>query len=371
MSAASLLPPFAVSFAVAAATTPLIGAIARAWGVVDQPNERKVNRRPNIPLLGGLAIGIGFLCGLAWIVIFMGPDVLHPERLRGFVLGGLIMLAVGLVDDRYGLPPHAKLGGQLLATFTAIGFGFQIDHLTDPMSGRSWPLVTPAAWLASALWIVGVTNAINLLDGLDGLATGVGVIIGTTLTFICLQSGQMPGALFGVVLVGGMLGFLPWNFNPARIFLGDTGALFIGFGLSLLALEGYQQISITGERQVSVLTFVVPVLALAVPIIDTSLSVLRRLRRRTNIFSADRQHMHHRLMQAAGSQRAAVLSIYFLTACFCLIAVSFTQLSGYTALLFLTIVIAATMRLTRNRGWFEVAESTPPPVEPRTEGKSR
>jgi UDP-GlcNAc:undecaprenyl-phosphate GlcNAc-1-phosphate transferase len=184
------------------------------------------------------------------------------------------------------------------------------------------------------------------MDGLDGLAAGLGAIIGTTLTWICWEAGQPVGVLAGVAFVGAVLGFLPYNFPPARIFLGDTGALFIGFNLSLLALEGY--------RKLSVLTFVVPLLALAVPLMDTMLSIYRRIRRRASILSPDRQHMHHRLLDSAGSHRGAILSIYFLTVCFCVIAVSFTNLEGWLALVFLMLVIVLTLRMLRNLGFFDV-----------------
>jgi len=159
---------------------------------------------------------------------------------------------------------------------------------------------------------------------------------------------QFAGVFIGMAFLGALLGFLPYNFPPARIFLGDTGALFIGFNLSLLSLEGY--------RKVSVLTFVVPLLALAVPLLDTALSIYRRLRRGGPIMAPDRQHMHHRLLDSEGSHRSAVLSIWFLTACFCVIAVSFTNLEGTAALIFLALVLVLTLRLLRNLGFFEIHE---------------
>jgi UDP-GlcNAc:undecaprenyl-phosphate GlcNAc-1-phosphate transferase len=195
---------------------------------------------------------------------------------------------------------------------------------------------------------VGVTNAMNLIDGLDGLCTGVAVIIAATLTYVSWQGGLESGVIVGAALLGALLGFLPFNFPPARIFMGDTGALFIGYCLALLALEGYQK--------VTVLTFLVPLLALAVPILDTLLSILRRVVRRVNPLAADRMHMHHRLLDAEGSDRAAVLSIYFLTGCFCVIAVSFTRLEGWAALLFLAAVAFLTLRLLRNLGFFDTGD---------------
>ena len=152
--------------------------------------------------------------------------------------------------------------------------------------------------------------------------------------------------MLGIVLAGSLLGFLPFNFPPARIFLGDTGALFIGYALSLVALEGY----LGGYRKASLMAFLVPMLALAVPLLDTLLSIVRRARAGQKIFSADRQHMHHRLLESEGSDRAAVLALYFLTACFCVIAVSFTKLEGYAAFVFLAAVVVLTVRLMRNLG---------------------
>jgi UDP-GlcNAc:undecaprenyl-phosphate GlcNAc-1-phosphate transferase len=332
------------SVAVAALATPLISRLATALQVIDRPNERKVNRRENIPLMGGVAVALGSFTGLAaGIVLQSGLRV--ENHIEGYLLGGVLLLGIGAFDDRFALQARPKLLAQVAAAAIAILYGFRIDHITDPFA-RQISLPVWMSWVATTLWIVGVTNALNLIDGLDGLATGVAAIIGATLTIICWQIGQPLGVLLGCTFVGSLLGFLPWNFSPAKIVLGDTGALFIGYTLALLALEGY--------AKASLLTFIVPLLALAVPIMDTALSIVRRIRRRAHPFAADRQHMHHRLLESEGSQRAAVLSIYFLTGCFCVIALSFTKLEGYAAILFLLAVIALTWRLLRNLGFFEV-----------------
>lgn len=339
---------FGLALGVTAVATPMVARVARALDAIDRPDERKVNRRPDIPLLGGVAVASGFFVALAAAISIVGEEVPFKGHVEAYLLGGALLLGVGAWDDRFGLKAVAKLAMQLAAAAIAIGFGLRIDHLTDPFSLTVWSFPTWMVWIVTTVWIVGVTNAINLIDGLDGLATGVSAIIGVTLTYIAWQSGATAGAIVGVAYTGALLGFLPFNFSPARIFLGDTGALFIGFVLSLIALESYQK--------VTVLTFIVPILALAVPIIDTGLSVLRRMRRRAPIFSPDRLHIHHRLLQSEGSQRNAVLSIYFLTACFCVIAVSFTRLEGYAAILFLVAVVLLTLRLLRNLGFFEIEE---------------
>jgi UDP-GlcNAc:undecaprenyl-phosphate/decaprenyl-phosphate GlcNAc-1-phosphate transferase len=344
-----LIAPFVVAAAVAAATTPIAGRIAHALGAIDKPNERKVSLRQNIPLLGGIAVALGFFMGIATAMLQNAGHHESHGHIEGQLLGSLILLGLGVMDDRQALSARTKLPFQIVAAAVAIFYGFRIDHLTDPVSLNVWWFPEPLVWLVTALWIVGITNALNLMDGLDGLTAGIGAIIGLTLTYIAWQADQAMGVLVGMAFLGSVLGFLPWNFPPARIFLGDTGALFIGFNLSLLALEGY--------RKLSLLTFVVPLLALAVPLMDTALSIYRRLRRGGPIMAPDRQHMHHRLLDSEGSHRPAVLSIWFLTACFCVIAVSFTNLEGTAALVFLALVIALTLRLLRNLGFFEIHEA--------------
>jgi len=335
--------PLLVGTGVAAAVTPLVARLARRTQIVDRPNARNVSQRGNLPLLGGLAVAAGFSLALA-LAIFLGDVEPNSQRLLGLSIGAAFMLAVGVYDDRNGLSALPKATLCAIGAVIAIGSGFQIEYITDPVSLTSVWLPSWLSWVITLFWIVGITNSINLVDGLDGLATGVGIIIGATLTVIAWQAGQIFGVFIGIALVSGLLGFLPYNFSPARIFLGDTGSLFTGYLLSLLALEGY--------RQVTLLTFVVPLLALAVPILDTFLSIFRRLRNGTSIFSPDRQHMHHRLLATEGSHRNAVLQFYILTAAFCLIAVSFTKLQGFAAAGFLAAVVLLTIRLLRNLGLF-------------------
>jgi UDP-GlcNAc:undecaprenyl-phosphate GlcNAc-1-phosphate transferase len=349
---ASLALALLAAAGVAVAATPTVARLARALQIVDRPDARKVNLRPDIPLLGGIAVAMGFFVGLSLVVIWTGEEVRYLDHMEALLIGGIALLGIGVWDDRFALSAWPKFGVQFAAAGVAIFYGFRIDHFTDPIDHTQIMLPTWLMIVLTTLWIVGITNAMNLIDGLDGLCTGVGAIIGATLTIVCWQGGHVVGVYFGAALVGALVGFLPFNFSPARIFLGDTGALFIGYVLSLLALEGY--------RSLSVLTFLVPLLALAVPLLDTSLSVVRRLRRRANPFGADRAHMHHRLLDFQGSQRGAVLSIYFLTACFCVIALSFTELRGYASLIVVAVVVLLTVRLLRNLGFFDVEPAEAP-----------
>jgi UDP-GlcNAc:undecaprenyl-phosphate GlcNAc-1-phosphate transferase len=374
VEALDIVTPLVVAAGASALATPLVGRLAVALRVVDLPDPRKVNVRPNIPLMGGVAIAIGCAAGLMAALAMGLTTVEDARKLGGFFLGGVLLLALGAYDDRFGLDAKVKLVFQVLAASIAFGFGFRFDFITEPFSHLTYELPVTLAFVATILWIVAVTNAMNLMDGLDGLATGLGAIIATTLTIICWESGQFLGVLLGVTLVGAQLGFLPFNFPPGRIFLGDTGAYFIGYAIAVVGLSGY--------RKSALLTFIVPLMALAVPFLDTALSVLRRFRDRQRIMGADAMHMHHHLLKVSGgSQREAVLSLYFLTSCFCIIAVAFRSVQGYWAIALLVAVIVLTIRLLWNLGLLAPhttsqtgadvaateAEPPPAPVEPAQE----
>jgi UDP-GlcNAc:undecaprenyl-phosphate GlcNAc-1-phosphate transferase len=343
-------PLLVIALLIAASTsallTPLVARVARRYGFVDRPAERKVNKRGDIPVLGGLAVAGGCAAGLVSFVVLFPDYTFETTRLMGFIVGSLILMVAGILDDRIELDAWHKFPVQIFAAGVAIYCGFGIQYFTNPFTSVTTELSPWLMWPLSLVWIVAVTNAMNLIDGLDGLSTGLGAIISATLIVICWQADQMTGVVIGIALLGGLLGFLPFNFPPARIFLGDTGALFIGYALALLSVQGY--------RKAALLTFVVPLLALAVPLLDTALSVVRRIRLGRGIFSADRMHMHHRLLAREGSQRRAVLWLYFQTVCFSIIAVAFAQLKGYSAFIFLAAVVILTARLLRNLGLFSV-----------------
>ncbi len=346
MEATQFIAPLLLAAAAAALSTPLVARLALRLGVVDQPGERKVSERLNIPLLGGVAVAIGCTFGLVAIEVLIGIDSEVVPKLIGFGIGSVMLIAIGAWDDRFYLGAWQKIPVQVLAACVAIYSGFRVEFVTDPFTLTTYTIPAVIGWAISLFWIVGVTNAMNLIDGLDGLSSGIGAIIAATMVVICFQADQIAGVVLGVAMLGALLGYLPFNFPPARIFLGDAGALFIGFALSLLSLQGY--------RKAALMTFIVPLLALAVPLLDTMLSVVRRLRMGKGIFDADRMHMHHRLLAKEGSQRRAVLWLYFQTACFSIIAISFAQLEGYSAFAFLAAVFVLTVRLLRNLGLFSI-----------------
>jgi UDP-GlcNAc:undecaprenyl-phosphate GlcNAc-1-phosphate transferase len=339
---------------VAAISTPFVSRFAIYIGAVDRPNERKISHRAVMPLMGGFAVGIG--CASALVAAYlMDIPAARSQQVLGFAGGAGILLLVGAWDDRFTMPASTKFLFQIGAAAIAIQAGFRVDYFSAPFTGETFSVPPWILWPVSLLWIVGVTNAMNLIDGLDGLSTGLGAIIAATLTVICWQAGQWLGVVIGLAIFGALIGYLPFNFPPARIFLGDTGSLLIGFTLSLLALEGY--------RKTAFLAFIVPILALAIPLLDTALSIIRRLRSGSGVFSADTLHMHHRLLRREGSHKSAVLMLYFLTSCFCMIAVSFSQIDGWLAFVYLAAVVAVTVRLLRNLDAFSLEVQSGAPAD--------
>jgi UDP-GlcNAc:undecaprenyl-phosphate/decaprenyl-phosphate GlcNAc-1-phosphate transferase len=278
-------------------------AIARAW--LDRPTEaRKVHVCPT-PRIGGLAIAIAFFVPvvgvLAWQRGWSSSEPQQLDQLVGLLGGAAFLTLVGLVDDLQGLSPWSKLAAQVGAAAFAQWHGLEIQSISNPFGA---PL--ELHWLAvpvTTLWIVGITNAINLIDGLDGLAAGTGLFAVVTLFVIAAVGGNGLVALLAAALAGALLGFLRHNFNPASIFMGDSGSLFLGYALATTAIWG----STKGSMVVSLL---IPLLCLGLPIADATLAVVRRFIRGVPIFSADREHIHHRLLARGLSHRESVLTLY-------------------------------------------------------------
>jgi UDP-GlcNAc:undecaprenyl-phosphate/decaprenyl-phosphate GlcNAc-1-phosphate transferase len=287
-----------IAFVIVVLLTPAVGGMARLLGVVDQPDARRLNKRP-IPRLGGLAIFLGILVpSLAF---------LHLDgEMRGIVLGAAVACVVGAIDDFRGLDPLPKLGGQVAAAAIPCAFGVWVDHFTFPFLG----VVDLPAWVGMPLtivWIVAVMNMVNFLDGLDGLAAGVCAIAGLTFASLALSLGKIDAAVLSAVVAGACIGFLRHNFFPARVFMGDSGALVLGFTLATVSVAGLL-------KTASTVVLFLPLLVLAVPIIDTSFVVAKRIKYRRPISSPDRSHLHHRFMRIGFGQRRAALTMWAWTA---------------------------------------------------------
>ena len=306
----SLILIFSISLAVTVVSTPWIRRVAIGTGFVDAPAARKLHNAPT-PLLGGLAIFAGVL-----VAMLLGFWEAVPAQIVGAVLGGTLVALIGLVDDRRQVSPTLRLLVQFAAFVVLVFFGIQV-RLPVP----SW-----LNYLLTFLWLVGIINAINLLDNMDGLSAGVGAVAAAFMTLTAAMNGQfLVSALAGAIL-GACLGFLRYNFKPAQIFMGDAGAYFLGFWLAVLGIQ------LRFPDNVNFVTWMVPVLILGLPIFDTTLVVFSRLRRGVHPFTGGKDHLSHRLVDLGLTQREAVLVLYLIAGAFGMVALFVTQatvLEGY------------------------------------------
>lgn len=314
---------FVVALFLALALTPAVRRLALAVGALDRPGERSIHCHP-VPFLGGLAIFLAFAAAASYSVSASG---LHDSSLTGILAGGAFILLFGVLDDYYAFSPKVKLLGQVVAALILVAFGVRIDLVTNPFGDG---LLQLGGWTIplTILWVIAVINVINLIDGLDGLAAGISFLAAVTLSVSAWQL-QQPATtavamLMAAALAGSVLGFLPYNFHPARIFMGDGGSMFIGFALAAVSVEG-------SLKSPAAMTLAVPVLALGLPILDTLLAVLRRWRQRRPIGQADREHFHHRLLQLGLSQREAAVVMYLISGWLGISALTITSVHTWLA----------------------------------------
>ncbi|MGG6312632.1 glycosyltransferase family 4 protein [Paenibacillus macerans] len=315
---------FIVSLGLALGLTPLVKKFAFKVGAVDVPNARKVHTRI-MPRLGGLGIFLSFVIALFLLLPFL-PDIFTVREvnfIKAFLVGGTITVLLGALDDRFDLPAKLKFVIQI-ATACVVVFVFDIRIEFANIPFHTYASVED--WIAipfTILWIVGVTNAINLIDGLDGLAAGVSAIAIGTIAVMAFLMGNVMVALLCLLLLGSIIGFLYFNFHPAKIFMGDSGALFLGFCLALLSLLGFKQIAIV--------SFLTPLILIGVPLSDTMFAIVRRWMQKKPIFSPDKGHLHHCLRELGFSHRQTVLIIYGIAAFFGVLAVIQSSAALYNA----------------------------------------
>ncbi len=285
--------------------TPIVRALAVSSGALDQPGPRRIHREP-VPTLGGLAMAAAVL-GVAWAACLLpGPVAsLGLRPLLGLTLASLPVLALGMIDDLRHLAPPVKLAAQAAAALILVLFGYGIPVLSNPFGGpiHSGPLNAPL----TVAWVLLVANAINLIDGLDGLAAGTVFIASMTLWWVGRSHGDLYVMFLAAVLAGSTLGFLRHNFPPARIFMGDTGSQFLGLVLAAASL-------IENRKGTVTITLLFPLVAMGVPILDSALAFARRLVNRQPVFRGDAEHIHHRLLRIGLSPRRALLVLWYLCA---------------------------------------------------------
>lgn len=334
MDIKSLIFCFSVAFAISLAATPLVKNVAYQIGAVDVPkDERRVHKHP-IPRLGGLAIFYGFLISL---LCYANPI---DEQTRGIIIGSLVIVGVSIIDDVKQLRALIKLAAQILAALIAVFHNIRINAISVPTffveSGvlQLGYLTVPI----TVIWIVAITNAVNLIDGLDGLAVGVSSIASFSLFFIAILGGEQNVAIISAALAGGCLGFLPYNFNPAKIFMGDTGSQFLGYMLSVICIQGL-------FKGYAIISFIVPFLILALPIFDTVFAIIRRAWNHQPIMGADRGHLHHRLLDNGFTQKETVAILYVIATVMGISAVLLLEKGSYTAALLLIVAVATAFGL--------------------------
>ena len=361
----------AVALIVALVTTPVVMNLAHRVGAMDIPKDNRRMHDHPIPRMGGLAIALGFLLSALLFVPI-------TEQMRGMLLGSIIILVLGIFDDIYSLKAWFKFIVQIVAAVVAVATGSIIDCVSNPnifSANLYWEL----GWLAypvTVIWIVAITNAVNLIDGLDGLACGVSTISSMTLLVIALLVSEGPTAVLMGALAGGCIGFLPYNLNPAKIFMGDTGSTFLGFMLGTVSVIGLFKLY-------AMISFIVPFIILGFPIFDTVSAFTRRILKGQNPMKADRSHTHHKLIDMGMNQKQAVATLYMVAGVLGLCAVMIVS-SGYVKVILSVAALIATActaaRIARyphnhhpaegakpNAGGGEKTDGTPP--EAPGEGK--
>lgn len=322
-----LLLAIIVAFVISFVITPVVKTFATKVGAVDIPGEaRRIHDHP-IPRMGGLAIFFGFLLS---VLLFV--DI--TKEVRGILLGSIIIVATGAIDDVVSLRAWIKFVIQIVAAVVAVLHGVVIHVMMNPNVFSEQEAIV-LGWLAvpiTILWIVGITNSVNLIDGLDGLAVGVSTISCITILVVALLVSEPNVALIVAALAGACIGFMPYNLNPAKIFMGDTGSLLLGYVLSTVSVLGL-------FKFYALVTFVVPVLALAVPLSDTLFAFCRRILHGQSPFKADRGHFHHKLMDLGLNQKQAVAILYAISAILGLAAVTLTT-NGTMRILLLLLALA-------------------------------
>lgn len=334
---------FLLAFITAYVITPYTIRFAKKVGALDIPKEsRKIHKKP-MPRLGGLAVIAGFAVSVIYLLVVMSVErtinLFGSEqyyiKLIGFFSGIVILGAFCFIDDLKGINPFVKLAGQLLAAIVVTLCGIQINRVSLPFFDTIFTEQITAV-VVTIIWIVGITNAINLIDGLDGLSSGVSLISCVSLLIIfALNGSPLISILLVTALSGAILGFLPYNFNPAKTFLGDTGSNFLGFTLSIISILGM-------AKTYTAIVLIAPLIVFALPLLDTTLAIFRRIIKTKSlkgVFKADKEHLHHKIMKHGYSQKQAVLILYGLSATFGMFAIILLDSGLWKALSFALMVL--------------------------------
>lgn len=338
---------FLMAFVLACLIVPLVTRFCLRFKILDSPSRRKIHTKPT-PRLGGLAVV------LAFAITFLVAFIIEPNfkeiissKIIGMSVALLLLISTGLWDDIRGIRPIIKLSAHIIIALVLFYSGLHIKVFTNPFGGGELQLPFWVSLFLTIFWIVGMINAINLIDGLDGLACGIVFIAGISLLFVGLYLKTSVTVILLAILCGSALGFLYYNFPPAKIFLGDTGSMFLGLILAITGLVGLQY------KVVTVVALFIPICALAIPIYDTILAIWRRALKKGSVFIADKKHLHHRFLELGLTQRQAVIILYLATAYFGIIAFLFVLIPNEYALLLLFLLGIGLFSGIRTIGFIE------------------
>lgn len=324
-----MIAAFLVSGVLSFILTPVAKKIAHKIGAIDVPkDERRMHKEP-IPRLGGLAVFFAFLVA---VILLIPVDI----ELQGILLGAVVIVVLGVIDDSVSLPAIVKLFVQIAAALIVVLHGVRIDVLSNVNVFSNDAYLSLGMWSVpvTVIWIVAITNAVNLIDGLDGLSVGVCTIASISLLVISAMVSEFTIVVIMAALAGACIGFLPYNMNPAKIFVGDTGATFLGFILATMSIQGM-------FKTYAILSFAAPFLVLGLPIFDTAFAICRRLLHGQSPMHADRGHIHHRLIDVGFNQKQTVLILYLISGILGISAVLLTSSGAVRALLFVVAVLIA------------------------------
>jgi len=336
---------FILAFIVSFMATPYTIKIANKIGAVDIPKDKRRMHTKKMPKFGGPAVILGFIVSILYLIIIMSiegslnlfSEQEYGQKLLGILLGIGVITITGVIDDIKTLKPWQELLGQVIAAIIVVAFGTKIEHLNIPFLYRVG-LSEVFSTILTVLWIVGVTNAINLIDGLDGLSSGISLISCISLLIIfLLNDSPMIATVIVTAMSGALVGFLPFNFSPAKTFIGDAGSNFLGFMLAVVSILGV-------AKTYTIAVIVLPVIVLGLPIFDVLFAIVRRIAKGKSIkavFKPDKGHLHHRLVEKGFSQKQAVLILYGLSASLGMFAIIMLDSGIWKALSFLLMIIAA------------------------------
>lgn len=334
---------FSTAFAISNVMTPVAKKISLKLGAIDMPKARGMHKKP-MPRMGGIAIVAGFT--LTVLLLYNFTEYSDMHKLTGYFIGAAMIVVLGMVDDVKNLPAKFKFAVQILAALVAVAFGIRIHIVMWPVTYALLKLSIPI----TVIWIVGLTNAVNLIDGLDGLATGVSSIAAICIMVLCILTGDETSVVLTAALAGSCLGFLPRNFNPAEIFMGDTGATFLGYTLAVTSILGV-------FKGYAMIALMVSVLAVGFPIFDTLFAMTRRAARHQPIMQADRGHLHHKLIDRGFSQKQAVMILYGISAVCAAIAIFIALKDAKTLVVILfTIIVLGLLVYFVNHRWMNKGE---------------